>query len=950
MLSSTILRQSSLRPRPNAQDALLSTRAVPLAAARLQHQARGFRFGIWTAHVNPALRRELRRQEKLMRQKYTDAMARHMSFDQTRYHLDTRSAFKRIINGCFGPNKARWSWHFASQDEPTARRAYASAQSWHGNQYSASQSRRNVEREANKATGSAQTRTYTDTTRTEPSNIEQDYIIDPITNRRVPKSSYGTFETPIQPTVSSAATNFGTEPSLFPTSDEAKPHHSNGPPPTEELNKYNNVTIDSAEPADFADSGPTLFTFDSTENRYSFTPSASEEYSLNHLSAEEEDFPLQEGELDKYKAVVDEIHDGEESQQPYDDLKKYKPVFSNESTETKEVPAYEDLGDYKPFLHDEGREVKTTQAYEDLGQYQPYLHNEGAQSKDSPSYGDLDGYKPYLHNEALSAEPTQPAYEDLGDYGPYQHNEGVVDSSETAQHDDLDQYQPYMYKETEREAEAMEDPPADDLAQYQPKVFDDFPDMSVSLDEPFQQYGDLDKYKAFRDQALEGEPAIEKDVVADCLDEYDSKQEDQVVAAGDGIDLVHKMGDLNVGQTEPVCVFDSTIHGVSAESPKRVPDHTSTSQEDDVFNSPYHMSSMTGNYVRDFPEQFAQSWTAPMAPEIDSAAAQAEERAFAERLNAASTMPIYASGREMPPSKPRLESALNRRSTRRTNKVQPRRRPRLGADLDSYSAEPQGLETSYAEECRDQPKGPSFVRTYGTQRHQDDQAPAQVAEPPVHRAPDDGKPYHRDPEVDGQGYVDPGTTSAAPKPVEPTIYKVLAYDAGTQNISIAETTSDVPDQSSSSAPADILLRLTNPSRFFPYFAPLQAEGFEIVSGDGDVLVFRKVRATMRRVNPIDLMGTPMALPNAAAFASPTGFVNYDIPRADEAETAEQDDASGAGLAGSTAAGKQSPPAPRKKMGFGKKVLFAGTSALGLTYATGVVAEYFARPNPRSGRF
>jgi len=369
-------------------------------------------------------------------------------------------------------------------------------------------------------------------------------------------------------------------------------------------------------------------------------------------------------------------------------------------------------------------------------------------------------------------------------------------------------------------------------------------------------------------------------------------------------------------------------------------DQIPTKPASSAIDAPVCTPDLTGNYIRDFPEQFAQTWNIPTA--TADFTLPAEEQAFAEQLRAASTMPIYASSQDRAPSKPKLESALNRRSNRRASKIQPQKRPRLRADYDSYSSEPQGLETSYIEECRDQPKGPSFVRTYGTQRPRDDRVSRQVAEPPASRA-GDGLSYHRDPEVDGQGYVDPSLAPATPKPTEPTIYRVLAYDSTTQNVSIAETASDVHDQSSPSAPADILLRLTHPSKFFPYFAPLQAEGFEIVSGDGDVLVFRKVRAEMRRVNPIDLMGNPVALPNAAAFASPTGFVNYDVPSADEAEShasATQD------IAG---AATQSAPT-RKKMGLGKKVLFAGTSALGVTYATGVVAEYFGRPNPRPGRF
>jgi len=147
--------------------------------------------------------------------------------------------------------------------------------------------------------------------------------------------------------------------------------------------------------------------------------------------------------------------------------------------------------------------------------------------------------------------------------------------------------------------------------------------------------------------------------------------------------------------------------------------------------------------------------------------------------------------------------------------------------------------------------------------------------------------------------------------VEPTIYKVLACDPWTLDVSIAETTSTVPDQTTPLTPSEVLPRLSNPTKFLPHFEPLRAEGFEIVSGQGGILVFRQVREaptssspassplpsssysaspesnaaasassspsfSAHPVNPIDMMGRdPFPLPNAAAFASPTGFVNYE---------------------------------------------------------------------------
>ncbi|KAJ4287840.1 hypothetical protein N0V88_007550 [Collariella sp. IMI 366227] len=64
----------------------------------------------------------------------------------------------------------------------------------------------------------------------------------------------------------------------------------------------------------------------------------------------------------------------------------------------------------------------------------------------------------------------------------------------------------------------------------------------------------------------------------------------------------------------------------------------------------------------------------------------------------------------------------------------------------------------------------------------------------------------------------------------PSLYKILVWDPTMQTIETAETTSVVPDATSPLTPAEVLLRISNPAKFFPHFAPLQAKGFEIVAG------------------------------------------------------------------------------------------------------------------------
>lgn len=214
--------------------------------------------------------------------------------------------------------------------------------------------------------------------------------------------------------------------------------------------------------------------------------------------------------------------------------------------------------------------------------------------------------------------------------------------------------------------------------------------------------------------------------------------------------------------------------------------------------------------------------------------------------------------------------------------------------------------------------------------------------------------YHRDPEVDGLPISSYGSGSDAEpdQAAKPTVYKILAYDPTMQKINTAETTSVVPDQATPLTPAEVLLRLSNPTKFFPHFAPLQAEGFEIVAGGGDVLVFRQVRPgkaphtkTSPPVNPIDMMGKPAALPNAAAFVSPTGFVNYDMPQVEE-ETQTTPFRSNIDVRREEPvfSGPKTPTAEelrnRKKKSVGRRVLIGGAWVAGISYAIGVVSEYF----------
>ena len=201
---------------------------------------------------------------------------------------------------------------------------------------------------------------------------------------------------------------------------------------------------------------------------------------------------------------------------------------------------------------------------------------------------------------------------------------------------------------------------------------------------------------------------------------------------------------------------------------------------------------------------------------------------------------------------------------------------------------------------------------------------------------------------------------------EPNLYKILVYDAETETVETTDATSVVPDKLGILTPAEAVTRLSNPAKFLRHFTPLQVQGYEVVSADADVLVFRKTRdatepgtvflrgtryasfpdrdATEPKsagsvvappVNPIDMMGSEGVVPNVGNFASPTGFATYG----DEGGGRERD-------------GSRKPPPPFREVGGPEyeggrgrrgtlwRASVGAAWVAGLLYGGSVVGEYF----------
>ncbi|KAK5686638.1 hypothetical protein LTS10_002761 [Elasticomyces elasticus] len=80
---------------------------------------------------------------------------------------------------------------------------------------------------------------------------------------------------------------------------------------------------------------------------------------------------------------------------------------------------------------------------------------------------------------------------------------------------------------------------------------------------------------------------------------------------------------------------------------------------------------------------------------------------------------------------------------------------------------------------------------------------------------------------------------------EPPVYKILAYDSGNDMFSTATTTANFTDNETPISIPQALSQLYQPARFVPHFAALQQEGWQVIHGTADLLVFKKVAKVVK---------------------------------------------------------------------------------------------------------
>ncbi|ERS97520.1 hypothetical protein HMPREF1624_05689 [Sporothrix schenckii ATCC 58251] len=939
---------STLAPRVRlAQSRILGSRTLAAAGTvavltrhrQLQQQTRGFGFGWWADHVDHEQRREMRRRYKALHHRYSDAVNRKMLWEQQHANNADAPAYRRCTQHYWQPKRYfafsryrsnkdnffkssetsssnRTSKSNATGAEPTIEDVERNAwghflfrdgerthPSWSSsfddirsyiarrqedllNETPFGTPTANATKTTSSASSSASGVSASTSSSSGTLHPDADYVIDPITNRKVSKSSAKS------------------------TPDEVV-YDMDLPPTQAEMRAYKNVSVD-----DSAFHNPTI--------------GAAVADSISFKSLGDEEAPKYD-DLDKYKPIKHNEPDGKPTDAPveighegYDEaeVQQYKPFKWNEPDgkpvdKTVELghEGYdpEELAKYKPFLWNEPDGQPNTEPAElghagydpaEVQQYQAFRWNEPhGQPKDRPvelghtgyDQAEVQQYQPFGYHEPHGRPPV--ANEEKGHHG---YDAAEVQSYKAFRYNDPDGKPPITTGELGREGY---DPV--EVQTYQAVRYNEPDGKASETAEDVTDSSELSSYGAVRYQEPDGKPSVSADSTADSLKEYDTTS----------------------ANTEPYDeAYSTVLRELRALSPHdgdaAAPSNGSYGSESESGGA--GTASASG-------KQAKNDGARPSRSALESSM----DRISAEH-DAIDTLASVS-----------IKSHKSRARKQMTDAE------RKQAQLDPYCTKPQGLETAYAEECGGEGTVPIFVKTH---KRVDRDAPSL----PV---------------------------AATSTPTEPFVFKILAYNPGMNTIDTAETSSTVPDASSPMPAADVLLRLSNPAKFFPHFEPLRAQGFEIVSGSGDVLIFRKVREpsdgegsapsktptpqiaqkTTRRampattVNPIDMTGKHGYVPPSTAnFVSPTGYVNLDLPHLHEGSAASSADLpspppasakasstsfqSGIGVRreepvfsgpkdSSSKAGTTAGP------GVAKRMVVGATWVAGVSYVIGVASEY-----------
>ncbi|CAP71870.1 uncharacterized protein PODANS_6_8030 [Podospora anserina S mat+] len=788
-----------------------------------QQQTRSFRFSrTWIVHIDADHDRDICRRHRFARQRYADILHRHLSWD--------KNSFSRPSN----PSKSSPYDYWRTDQSPSLSR----------NRWASS----NI---PNKTPGNP--------TGIRPGQNIEDAERAPLEHLLFGKQERRAKVTALDPadvtkTFKSYRSQFaGFQPPPLGVAQE--PIFYDGPPPEAELKLYGKVKIDS-EPWAAVPRKP------APAPRSQSVPDV-----VNALNDKHAEVLWNESNITGSGQGLNTSE--------YNDLDKYTPVVDPASDPVQDQPEeYKDLGRYVPIKHQEpdgkprGQEESTE--YEDLDKYGPVRsHEPDGKYKIDPD--------------------SEPAPEDLGKYedgvsshepdGKYKPIQQASVSSEK-----LDKYDAAVraHEPDGRYAPVLAEPNLDpaEIAEYSKPFLSHEPDgkYAEAYVRPSQDEAELARYEAFRSHEPDGKYAPEQyqagydPVELKTYIPFRSHEPDGKYAAS------HVAPTRDPAELKSYRAFrshepdgkyaaseaESDSEPVELDSYKAVrscePDGKYAANINASITEPTDLDEYQGGFRSNEPD----GKYAPSAEDLNEGPDLGNHEAFT--LEDSETSRTAQRQKAIPAAKNEAEITTEFRKVVQELMANPTAESALASQRSSSHQSSDGKET---------PKPKKSKRLTGQEKLTG--------------------AFHKSSTRQEQTRTE--TTPANFS--EPVLYKILAYDPVMQAIDVAETTSVVPDSATPLSPAEVLLRISNPARFFPHFAPLQAQGFEIVSGSGDVLIFRKVREPVvakeeqvastktvpassptSPVNPIDMTGgglVPEYNVAAGRFASPTGFVNYDLP-------------------------------------------------------------------------
>ncbi|KAM7183858.1 hypothetical protein V8F20_012463 [Naviculisporaceae sp. PSN 640] len=934
-----------------ARRASLGAVAAAAVVRHPQQQARGYRFGrLRSSYFDLEFSRNDCRRQRHFRYKYAETLSRRLSGDQNSVAPGVGDA-KPVLRNCWDPNSrlAKATTGRVPQQSPDNPEGIRPGQNIEDAERAPLEDllfgHHHEGRGPEKAAKSKKHRRAQSGLKN-TSEADADYFIDPITNRKVHRSrgpdiTVNSFK--------SYRSQFGqfTAPSVQTTQ---APIFYDGPPPEAELKKYSQVKLDDPDISlDLLDAiarkHRDVSWHDSrgvvSPRNWRLGPDTSEYTDLHKYSPrlDEHQMPpdqqpgIQYGDLDKYGAVKYQEPDGVFSrQEPVDkseDLESYTAVRSHEpdgkykTQEDAGVVGQTNLDKYEAVGAREA-DVKYDQAedsvqqYEDLEKYGPVQAHEPDGKYKAQDHATTNQYEDLYKYEAVRVHEPDGKYkaevdatvtsevdpEELSRYGAFRSHEpdglyAASYSQSTPDAEELAQYKPFRSCEPDgKYAAILENGFEDRVEEARYQAFRSHePDGKYSPGSQIDsstEYPDLASYGAFRSHEPDGKYATEQ------LESAEKSPELGQYRAVRSHEPDGKYAAQSESCTEVSDLGNHEAFGYEDTETKTLPPRHEFGADLKGYKTVHHneVHKPTASYLR-------------------------EE-------NHSPRIPL-----EQPETTPETSSKGLTGNYARDFPEDP---------LDPYSKEPQGLETSYVQECGKQV--PIFATIYS----------------PSNSGPDSSES------------APPAAAAASSESTTPTLYKVLVYDPTRDSVEIAETTSIVPDSTTSLTLPEILLRISNPAKFVPHFPTLQAQGYEIASGNGDILIFRKVREAARNldhsstvssttahgepgglppsptpINPIDMTGGGLREFDVAAsrFASPTGFVNYDLPPFHQeprsyypaesaAEASQQQPISGQHKS------EASEESPRRKEGKSvlRRVLVGAVWAGSLSYSLAVVGDYF----------